>query len=86
MKLKKDFITHDMENESLLIPTGASGFSGIVKGNSTFGAIVALLENETTEAAVIDAMCKEYDAPRELIAEDVKKAVECLRGIGALDE
>ena len=67
-------------------PTGAAKFSGLVKGNSTFGAIVALLENETTEDEVIAKMCAEYDAPKEKIAEDVHTAIEKLRSIGAIDD
>ena len=31
-------------------------------------------------------MLAQYDAPREVIARDVKKIVEQLRGIGAIDE
>ena len=33
MKLKKEFITHITEGESLLVPAGGAGFSGLVRGN-----------------------------------------------------
>ena len=86
MKLKKEYITHDTGSESLLVPAGGAGFSGLVKGNKTLGAILALLKEDTTEEAVIAAMKQRFDAPEDVIARDVKKALSELRNIGALDE
>ncbi len=86
MKLKKEYITHDTETESLLVPAGGAGFSGLVRGNRTLGAILALLKEETTEEAVIAAMEERFDAPEEIIARDVEKVLSGLREIGALDE
>ena len=37
MKLNKEFITHDTGGESLLVPTGGAGWSGLVKGNTGSG-------------------------------------------------
>lgn len=86
MKLKKEYITHDTGSESLLVPAGGAGFSGLVKGNKTLGAILALLKEDTTEEAVIAAMKQRFDAPEDVIARDVKKALSELRKIGALNE
>lgn len=86
MKLKKEFITHDTGRESLLVPAGGAGFSGLVKGNKTIGAILDLLKADTTETEIIASMCARFDAPEAVIAADVKKALAELRGIGALDE
>ena len=86
MKLRKGFITHDTGTESLLVPAGDAGWAGIVKGNKTLGAILALLKEDTTEDAVIAAMKQRFDAPEEIIARDVKKVLSELRKIGALDE
>ena len=86
MKLKKDFIARNTATESLLVPTGTAGFSGMVKGNKTLGAILELLKTDTTEEAVVDAMKARFDAPKDVIAADVRKAVAELRKIGALDE
>ena len=57
MKLKKEFVTHDTGDESLLVPVGGTAFSGLVKGNKTLGAILELLGKDTTEADIIAAMC-----------------------------
>ncbi len=86
MRLKKEYIVHDTGSESLLVPAGGAGFSGLVKGNRTLGAILALLKEDTTEEAVIAAMGQRFDGPEDVIARDVRKALTELRKIGALDE
>ena len=86
MKLKKGFIVHDTGSESILVPMGGAGWSGVVKGNKTLGAILDLLKEDTTERAIIDAMKQRFDAPEEIITRDVKKALSELQKIGALDE
>ncbi len=86
MKLRKEFIIHHTEDESLLVPAGGAGFAGLVKGNRTFGAILDLLRSDTSEAKILSALCERFDAPEAVIAADVKKALAELRAIGALDE
>ncbi|MBR4711807.1 MAG: PqqD family protein [Clostridia bacterium] len=86
MKLNRDFITHDTEDESLLVPVGGAAFNGLVKGNHTLGAILDLLKSETTEAEIVAAMRERFSGPEEIIARDVRRALTELRRIGALDE
>ena len=86
MKLKKEFITHNTDSESLLVPTGATGFSGLVKGNKTLGVILDLLKDDTTEADIVAAMKARFNAPEDIITRDVNKAFSVLRKIGAIDE
>ena len=86
MKLKRDFIVHDTGSEAFLVPAGGAGWSGVVKGNKTLGAILDLLKEDTTEAAIVEAMKRRFDVPEDVIAGDVRRAVSELRKIGALDE
>ena len=84
MKLKKEFVTHETGGEQIMISAGGS-FSGLVRSNETAAFIVNMLKDETTEEAIVDAMASKYDAPRDVIAADVKRVIETLRGIGAID-
>ena len=86
MKLRKEFITHHTPDESLLVPAGGAGFAGLVKGNKTFGAILDLLKSDSSEEDILSALCSRFDAPEDVIASDVRKALNELRAIGALDE
>ena len=55
MKLNKDFLLHNLGEETVLVPTGKAEFSGIVRGNKTLGAVLELLKTDTTEAQIIEA-------------------------------
>lgn len=85
MKLKKSFMTHNADGEHILIDTDGT-FSGIVRSNETAAFIVECLKKETTEEEIVNALCEKYDAPQAVIALDVKKIMENLRSVGALDE
>ena len=86
MKLRKEFIAHDTGSESLLVPAGGAGFSGLVKGNKTFGEILELLKTDTDEAGIVAALSARYPGAEEAIRKDVNRALSELRRIGALDE
>ncbi len=86
MKLNKDFIIHNTNDESILVPSGNAEFSGVVRGNKTFGAILELLKKDITEEQMIAELEARFDAPEGAVAGDVKKAIVELRKIGAIDE
>ena len=86
MKLKDNFITQDVEDIQFLVPVGGEAFQGIVRSNETAAFIVNCLRNETTEEAIAEAMFEEYEAPRDVILADLRKILETLRGINALEE
>ena len=86
MKLKSDFIVQDIDDTQFLVPLGREAFNGIVRSNKTAAFIVNCLKKETTKDQIVDAMCAEFDAPRETIAADVEEILNTLRSINALEE
>lgn len=86
MKLKKTFLVQSIDDTPYLVPVGKDAGAGLVRGNKTTGFLVELLKKETDEEALVDAMCRKYDAPREVIAADVREFLDTLRGIGAIEE
>ncbi len=86
MKLKSTFFSQTIDGTQFLVALGGEGFSGLVRSNETAAFIVDQLARETSRDAIVDAMCGEYDAPREQISADVDEILDTLRGIGALDE
>lgn len=86
MKLKDNFITQDVEDIQFLVPVGGEAFQGIVRSNETAAFIVNCLKKETTEEAIAEALLEEYEAPKDVILADIRKILETLRGINALDE
>ena len=85
MKLSTGFLLHNVDGETYLVPVGNTDFSGMVRGNKTFGAIVELLQNECSEEELIAAMKERFDAPKGAIERDVARVLSELRNIGAID-
>ena len=85
MKLNREFLLHSAGGETVLVPTGAADFSGVVRGNRTLGAVLELLKTETSEAELIAALRARFDAPEGAVERDVKTVLDELRRIGALD-
>ena len=86
MKLKKEILTHTMDDSQVMVSTDKDVFSGIVTSNKTAAFIVDCLKDETTPDAIKKAMFDKYDAPMEMISEDVDEVISKLRSIGVIDE
>ena len=52
MKLKKEYITYDTADESMLVPTADAKFAGLIRGNKTLGAILERLKEIRPEIAI----------------------------------
>ncbi len=74
MRLSEDFVTYDAsEKEILLVSIGnEESFKGLAKTNETAAIVVEMLKEDVTEEAIIDRINSEYNAPREVIAADVR--------------
>ena len=86
MKLREEFFLHENGGELLLICADRHYYSGYIRCNETAARIIEHLENDVTETEIVDRLFEEFDAPREVIATDVRKVLEKFREIGALDE
>ncbi|MBR6950434.1 MAG: PqqD family protein [Oscillospiraceae bacterium] len=86
MKLNDRFLIHKTGEQTILVPSGGAEFSGVVQGNRTLGAILEQLKENTTEEKITEALGARFDAPKDVIEKDVRKVLQELRKIGALDE
>ena len=87
MRLKDQYITRPMWDKQVAVSTGEElGFNGAVMMNRTAAVIFELLKEETTEAAIVEAMCKRFDVPRETIERDVRECVGTFRARGLITE
>ena len=87
MKLKSGYFTTEYQGRQLLLASGAAaaGFQGVVRSNETAAFIVDRLKTETTEAEIVAALLEVYDVAPEIAARDVRRIVDKLNGIGALE-
>ena len=86
MKLNENFIHHQLDDQSLIVPTGAADFHGLIQGNKTLAVIAECLQNDTTEEEIVDTLCARFDGDREDIRTDVHEAIRRLREIDAIDD
>ena len=86
MKLNSGFITHNDGEDKLIVSTGATNFSGLVRSNPTAGFIIECLESETNEDEIVKKMQEQWDVTDEIARRDVKKIVGQLKEIGAIDD
>ncbi len=86
MRLSKSFLVHNSNDSQIMVSSDHKVFSGMVRNNETGAFLVDLLKKDITEEEIIEAFLSEYNAPREVIEEDVKNALSILRSIGAIDE
>ena len=85
MKLKSEFIVHNVGDETLLVPTAESDFHGLVQGNKTVDVILNCLLEDTTEEAILLAMKEKFDGDENDMRADIADVVSKLRAIGAID-
>lgn len=86
MKLNENFITHNTGDEQVMVATGSSSFAGLVRNNKTAAFIVDKLKENITMEQLVEAVFEKYDAPKDVIERDVKKIIDSLKSIGAIDE
>ena len=85
MKIAKGFLLHNDGEDTILVSTGETAFSGLVRSNDTAGFIMKCLEEDTNEDEIVKKMQQEWDVSDGTARRDVRKVVEQLRGIGAID-
>ena len=88
MRLKKHYEIMSVEGQMFAVPVESDdgSFSGMIKLNKTAAAIFELLQNEVSEADIVDTMSTRFDVPKDVLTADVQMAVSLMRNKGLLDE
>lgn len=85
-KLKYAFETIAMDDTLIAVPVGdgAKEFHGVIKLNETAALILNLLKEDVSEDQISDAISEEYDAPMNVIKENVRQCLETFKERGIL--
>lgn len=88
MKINSNFLLRDVAGQKVVLPVGeaAERFNGMIRLNDTGIYLWTLLEQETDEAALLAAMCRDYDIDEETARADIHRFVDTLRQAGILEE
>jgi Coenzyme PQQ synthesis protein D (PqqD). len=65
----------ELDDELVLFDDSSGSFAGL---NPVAARVFKLLKTTKREEGVVDALCEEYDSPRERIASDVAEFVRML--------
>ena len=87
MKIKKGFVVRSVGGEYVVVPVGAlsKSFRGMINLNETGAFLWRFFTEEHTKEEAVDALQKEYDADREVLASDVDKFMEILTRNGFVE-
>ena len=88
MKLKYLLEATELDDELICVPVGpgAEAVQGVLKLNESGYEIVQLLEQDTTQDAIVDALAAKYQTDRATLANYVAKFVGVLRESGLIEE
>lgn len=86
MKLKKEMLTHTIDDTQIMVSTDKDVFSGIVRSNPTAAFIIDLLKEETTPDEIKKAVGEKFDAPADVISKDVDALLEKLKSFNLIDD
>ena len=85
IKLKDSFVTYDKGDDYILVDSSSS-FLGLVHSNRTAAFIIECLKKDSTECEILNRMIEHYDADVEVMKEDLRRMLEILVEIGALED
>ena len=87
MKAKYSFDIMELDDDQVAVPVGmgAEQFHGVLKVNETAVAILKLLEEETTEDQIVEALLKEYTGDKTDISSYVHEYIERLKAEGIVE-
>ena len=87
MKIKEGYIARDIAGETVVLPIGDAleETKSIFTLNDTGALIWKKLEEGTEISAIIDCICDEYDASREIVEQDVLEYLTFLKSKGMIE-
>ena len=86
MKLNENFFKHNMDGQTLLVPTAEAPFHGLIQGNKSVEVILDCLSRGADEEGILAAMKERFDGDDSAMREDIADVISKLRSVGAIDE
>lgn len=88
MKIKEGFVTREIADTIVAVPTGelVNEFQGIIKLTESAKFVWDLLQEDTTMEKLIDALVQKYELNRDTAKADVEKFVNNLKSANIIEE
>ncbi|MBQ7352806.1 MAG: PqqD family protein [Clostridia bacterium] len=88
MKIRNGFILRDVGGKTFVVAIGelSKKFNGMITLNETGKFIWEQLQNDTTEAEIVDKMLSRYeDVDKAIVESDVSNFIDKLKNDGILE-
>lgn len=88
MRIVPGFLLRKIGAEWVAVPTGAAArrLNGLISLNETAAFLFRALETETDRTALLDALCAEYESPRDKLEADLDIYLSQMRELNLLEE
>ena len=86
MKIKSGFILREVAGENVLIFLSPELKNKVITLNNSAALLFNLISEGKNEKELVDALLEEYDTDEATASSDVKKFIETLSSIGALED
>lgn len=86
MKIKSGFILREVAGENVLIFLSPELKNKVITLNNSGALLFNLISEGKNEKELVDALLEEYDTDEATASSDVKKFIETLSSIGALED
>ena len=88
MKIKEGFILKDVAGSKIVIATGAQrmNFNGVITFNDVGAEVFNMLDGTKSMEEIVAKISNDYNAPYEVVKNDIEKLIEKMRKHNLIDE
>lgn len=87
MKIDKSFILREIAGDFIIVPTGKTvlNFNGLITVNEIGAFLWELLQEDTTEDKMLEAVLDDYDVDEKTARTDIQEYIKKLEKNGILE-
>ena len=88
MKIKSGYILKDVAGSKIVMAIGeeSTKFNGIITFNEVGAEVFTMLDGTNSVEEIVTKIAKDYEAPYEVVAEDVNALIEKMRNQGLIED
>ncbi len=88
MKIKSGYILKDVAGSKIVMAIGeeSTKFNGIITFNEVGAEVFTMLDGTKSVEEIVAKIAKDYEAPYEVVVEDVNKLIEKMRNQGLIED
>ena len=88
MKIKNGYILKKVAGSNIVMATGeeSNNFKGVITFNEVGADVFTMLDGVNSVDKIVETISAKYDAPSEIVKEDVLNFIEKMKAQGLVEE